>query len=202
MSHLDIAFASQNVFIPFLTWHLNFEYQTTFPASWEICTSVKKHQSDPDMEQESWGPKNECFWTVLEKTLESPLDCKIKPVSPEGNQSEYSLQGLMLKLKFQYYGHLMWITDSLQKTLILGKIEVRRRRGWLSRRYWMASPIWWTWIWASAESWWWTGRLDLLYSVGSQSQTWLSDWTDWFVNFKWMWYFLVRKWFFILVPLF
>ena len=67
---------------------------------------------------------------VLEKTLESPLDCKeIKPVNPKGNQSEYSLEGLMLKLKLQYFGHLMKRTDSFEKTLILGKIEGRRRRG-------------------------------------------------------------------------
>ena len=62
---------------------------------------------------------------VLEKTLESPLHCKeIKPVNPE-----YSLEGLMLKLKLQSFGHLMQRTDSLEKTLMLGKIEGRRRRG-------------------------------------------------------------------------
>ena len=79
----------------------------------------------------SWAPKNWCFWTVvLEKTLESPLDCKeIQPVHPKGNQSEYSLGGLMLKLILQYFGHLMWRADSLEKTLMLGKIEGRRRRG-------------------------------------------------------------------------
>ena len=63
----------------------------------------------------------------LENNLESPLDCKeIKPVSPKG--PEYSLEGLMLKLKLQYFGYLMRITDSLEKTLMLGKIEGRRRR--------------------------------------------------------------------------
>ena len=62
---------------------------------------------------------------VLEKTLESPLDCKeIQPVSPE-----YSLEGLMLKMKFQCFGHLMQRIDSFEKTLMLGKIEGRRRRG-------------------------------------------------------------------------
>ena len=61
---------------------------------------------------------------VLEKTLESPLDCKeIQPVHPKGNQSEYSLEGLMLKLKLQYFGHLMQRTESFEKTLMLGKIE-------------------------------------------------------------------------------
>ena len=67
---------------------------------------------------------------VLEKTLESPLDCKeIKAVKPKGNQSEYSLEGLMLKLKLQYFDHLMCRIDSLEKTLMLGKIEGGRRRG-------------------------------------------------------------------------
>ena len=67
---------------------------------------------------------------MLEKTLESPLDCKeIKPVNPKEINPEYSLEGLMLKLKLQYSGHLMRRADSLEKTLILGKIEGRRRRG-------------------------------------------------------------------------
>ena len=66
---------------------------------------------------------------VLEKTLESPLDCKeIQPVLPKGDQSGCSLEGLMLKLKLQYFGHLMQRADSLEKTPMLGKIEGRRRR--------------------------------------------------------------------------
>ena len=78
--------------------------------------------------KESWAPKNWCFWTVvLEKTLESLLDCKeIKPVLQEISP-EYSLEGLMLKLKLQSFGHLMWRADSFEKTLMLGKIEGRRR---------------------------------------------------------------------------
>ena len=84
--------------------------------------------------KESWAPKNWCFWTVV--TLQSPLDCKeIKPVSSQGNQSWISLEGLMLKLKLQYFGHLMWRTDSSEKTLMLGKIEGVRRRGWQRMRW-------------------------------------------------------------------
>ena len=65
---------------------------------------------------------------MLEKTLESPLDCKeIQPVHPKN--PEYSLEGWMLKLKFQYFGHLMRRADSMEKTLMLGKIEGRSRRG-------------------------------------------------------------------------
>ena len=67
---------------------------------------------------------------VLEKTLESPLDCKeIQPVHPKGDQPWISLEGMMLKLKLQYFGHLMRRVDSLGKTLMLGGIGVRRRRG-------------------------------------------------------------------------
>jgi len=67
---------------------------------------------------------------VLEKILKSPLDCKeIKTVNPIGNHSQYSLEGLMVKLKLQYFGHLMRRTDSLEKTQMLGKIEGRKRRG-------------------------------------------------------------------------
>ena len=66
---------------------------------------------------------------VLEKTLESPLDCKeIQAVNPKINP-EYSLERLMLKLKLHYFGHLVQTTDSLEKTLMLGKIEDKRRRG-------------------------------------------------------------------------
>ena len=81
--------------------------------------------------KESRAPKNWCFWTVvLEKTLESPLECKeIQPVHPKEISPGCSLKGLMLKLKLQYFGHLMWRADSLEKTLMLGKIEGRRRRG-------------------------------------------------------------------------
>ena len=86
--------------------------------------------------KESWAPRNSCFWTVvLEKTIKSPLDNK------ESNQSilreispEYSLEGLMLKLKLQHFGHLMWRTDSFEKTLMLGKIECGRSKGWQRMR--------------------------------------------------------------------
>ena len=70
---------------------------------------------------------------VLEKTLESPLDCReIQPVHPKEISPEYSLEGLMLKLKLQYFGHLMQRTDSLEKTPMLGKIEGSRKTGWMT----------------------------------------------------------------------
>ena len=87
----------------------------------------------------------------------------LKEITPK-----YSLEGLMLKLKLQYFGHLMRRTDSLEKTLMLEKTEGRRRRddkGWDG---WMASPTQWTWVWINSGSWWWTGRPDVLQSMGSQ----------------------------------
>ena len=87
--------------------------------------------------KESWAPKNWCFWTVmLEKTLRVPWTARrskqsiLKEISPE-----CSLEGLMLKLKLQYFDHLMWRTDSFEKTLMLGKIEGGRRRGWQRMRW-------------------------------------------------------------------
>ena len=87
--------------------------------------------------EESWVPKNWCFWmVVLEKTLESALDARrsnqsiLKEIS-----SGCSLEGLMLKLKLPYFGHLMRRADSFEKTLILGKIEGRRKRGWQRMRW-------------------------------------------------------------------
>ena len=81
--------------------------------------------------------------------------------------SGYSLEGLMLKLKLQYFGHLMWRADSLQKILMLGKTGGRRRRdngGWDG---WMASSTWWTCVWVDSGSWWWTGRPGVLQFMGS-----------------------------------
>ena len=86
-----------------------------------------------------------------------------KEISPE-----YSLEGLMLRLKLQYFGHLMWRTGSLEKTLMLGKTEGRRRRGDRGWDGWMASLTWRTWVWARSGSWWWTGRPGVLQTMESQ----------------------------------
>ena len=81
--------------------------------------------------KESWVQKNLCFWTVvLEQTLETPLESKkIQPVHPKGDQSWVFMKGLIVKLKLQLFGHLLWRADSFEKTLMLGKIEGGRRRG-------------------------------------------------------------------------
>ena len=87
----------------------------------------------------------------------------LKEISPD-----YSLEGLMLKIKLQYFGHLMQRPDSLEKTLILRKIEGRRRRGTTGRDGWMASPTQWTWVWASFGRWWRTRKPGVLESIESQ----------------------------------
>ena len=87
--------------------------------------------------KESWTLKNWCFRSMLlAKTLESPLGCKkIKPINPKGNQSWIFIGRTDLNLKVQYFGHLMWRADSLEKTLLLEKIKGRRRRGWQRMRW-------------------------------------------------------------------
>ena len=99
----------------------------------------------------------------------------LKEISPR-----CSLEGLMLKLKLQYFGHLMQRTDSFERTLMLGKIEGRRRRGWDG---WMASLTQWTWVWVDFGSWWWTGRPGVLQFMGSQrvGHNWATE-LNWMVE--------------------
>ena len=88
----------------------------------------------------------------------------------------YSLEGLMLKLKLQYFGHLMRRTDSFEKTLMLKRLRAREEgddRGWDG---WMASPTQWTWVWTDSWSWWWTGRPGVLQFMGLQRVG--HDWTE------------------------
>ena len=87
-----------------------------------------------------------------------------------------SLEGLMLKLKLQYFGHLMQKADSFEKTLMLGKTEGRRRKG----RQSMASPTQWTWVWVDSRSWWWTGRPGVLRLLRSQRVG-----HDWVTELNW-----------------
>ena len=108
----------------------------------------------------------------------------LKEISPE-----YSFKGLILKLKLQYFGHLMWRTDSVDKSLTLGKLKVggkRDNRGWDG---WMASPTQWTWVWVNSGSWWLPGKPGVLQSMGSQKfgQDWVTELTDlaiWRLQFK------------------
>ena len=152
--------------------------------------------------KESWVPKNWCFWTVVvEKTLESPLDCKeIEPVHPKGNQS------------WTFIGR----TDTEAETPILRPLTHWKRpscwerlkaggegddSGWDG---WMASPTQWTWVWVSSGSWWWTGKPGVLQSMGfPKNRTQLSDWTElnWqlytvygFVDLKWIEFQIFLQW--------
>ena len=94
----------------------------------------------------------------------------------------HSLEGLMLKLKLQYLGHLMQRVDLLEKTLMLGGIESRRRRGRQTMRWLEASLTRWTWVWVNSGSWWWTGRPGVLRFMGSQRvrHDWVTElnWTE------------------------
>ena len=87
----------------------------------------------------------------------------LKEVSPE-----YSLEGLILKLKLQYFGQLMRRTGSLEKALMLGKIEGRSRRGWQRMRWLQGIIDQRTWVWANSRSWWWPGKPGVLQSMGLQ----------------------------------
>ena len=92
-----------------------------------------------------------------------------------------SLEGMMLKLKLQYFGHLMRRVDSLEKTLMLGGIGGRKRgddRGWDG---WMASPTQWTWVWVNSGSWWLTGRPGVLRFMGSQRVR-----RNWVIELNWI----------------
>ena len=143
-----------------------------FPLVLYGCESwtMKKaeHQRTDAFELWSWRRLLRVPWTAR-RSSQSIL----KEISPG-----ISLEGMMLKLKLQYFGHLMRRVDSLEKTLMLGGIGGRRRRGQRGWDGWMALPSQWTWVWVNSRSWWWTGRPSVLQFIGSQSQTRLSDWPE------------------------
>ena len=171
MTNLDSILKSRDITLPTMV-HL--VKAMVFPVVMYGCESwtIKKaeHQRTDAFELWYWRRLLRVPWTAR-RSNQSIL----KEIS-----YEYSLKGLMLKLKLQYFGHLMWRTNSFEKTLMLGKIEGWRRRddtGWDS---WMASLARWTWVWVGSRSWWWTGNPGVLQSMGSQRVG-----HDWVTELNW-----------------
>ena len=143
--------------------------------------------------KEDWVPKNWCFWTVvLEKTLESPLDCKeIQPVHPKGNQSWIFIG----RTDAEAEAPILWPPDL--KSWLIGKDpdagnDWRQKEKGVGRGWdgWIASLTQWTWVWVDSGSWCWTGRPDVLQSMGSQrvSHDWAIElnllYFQWFKRFQ------------------
>ena len=140
---------------------------------------------------ESWTVKKAECWRIdafelwcWRRLLRVPWTARgsnqsiLKEISPG-----CSLEGLMLKLKLQYFGHLMWRVDSLEKTLMLERLGSGGKgdnRGWDG---WMASRTRWTWVWVNSGSWWWTGRPGVLRFMGSQRVR-----HNWTTELNWMHY--------------
>ena len=138
---------------------------------------------------ESWTVKKAERWRIDAFELQCWRRLLRVPSARRSNQSILeeispgcSLEGLMLKLKLQYFGHLMRRTDSLEKTLMLGKIKGRRRRGPQRMRWLDCSPTQWTWVWVNSGSWCWTGRPGVVQFMGLQRvrHDWATElnWTD------------------------
>ena len=165
MTNLDSIFKSRDITLP------------TKGRSQSYCFS----SSFVWMEKESWALKNWCFWTVvLKQTLESPMDCKeIKPVHPKGNQSWifigdwcWSWNSNILATWCEELTH--WNRLCHWERLKAGGEGMT---GWDG---WMASPIRWTWVWASFGCWWWTGKPGVLQVMGPQGAGW-----NWVTELNW-----------------
>ena len=159
MTNLDSIFKSRDIILPTKVCLVK---AMVFPVVMYGCESwtIKKaeHQRIDGFELWCWRGLLRVPWTAR-WSIQSIL----KEISPE-----YSLEGLMLKLKLQYFGHLMRRTDSFEKTLIWEWLKARGEgedRGWDG---WMTSPTQWAWVWVNSRSWWWTGRPGVLQSMGSQ----------------------------------
>ena len=155
MTNLDSIFKSRAIILP---TKVHLVKAVVFPVVMYGCESWTGHK-------ESWGPKNWCFWTVvLEKTLESPLVCReIKPVNPKGNQSWI----LMGRTDAEDETPILWLPDG--KNWLTGK-DPDAGKDWRQEEKGMTEDemvgwhhrTWWTWVWASSGSWWWTGKPGVL----------------------------------------
>ena len=158
MTNLDSIFKSKDITLP---TKICLVKAMVFPMVMYGCESwtVKKAERWRIDAFELW-----CWRRLLRVpwTARRSNQSILKEISPG-----CSLEGLMLKLKLQYFGHLIWRVDSLEKTLMLGGIGGRRRRGW-GWDGWMASLTRWMWVWVNSGSWWWTGKPGVLRFMGSQ----------------------------------
>ena len=144
--------------------------------------------------KESWAPKKWCFWiVVLEKTLESPLDCKIQPIHPKGDQSQVFIGRTDVEAETP----ILWPPDG--KNWLIGKApdtgkDWRQEETGTTEDEMVGWHHQWTWVWASFRNWWWTGKPGVLaiHRV-SNSRTWLSDWTELKMETRQLtWEYLVR----------
>ena len=171
MTNLDSILKSRDIILP---RKVRLVKAMVFPVVMYGCVrwTIKKAECQRIDSFKLW------CWTRLLRvpwTARRPNQSILKEISPE-----CSLERLMLKLKLQYFGHLMWRADSFEKTLMLGKIEGRRRRDDREWDGWMASPIQRTWVWVNSGSWWWTGRPGVLQFMGSQRVR-----HDWATELNW-----------------
>ena len=159
MTNLDGIFKSRNITLP---TKVHLVKSMVFPVVMYGC--------------ESWTVKKaECWRMRVLSTARRSNQSILKEISPG-----ITLEGMMLKLKLQYFGHLMWRVDSLEKTLTLGGMGAGGEgddRGWDG---WMASPTQWTWVWVNSGRWWWTGRPGVLWFMGSQRVR-----HDWATELNW-----------------
>ena len=173
MTNLDSILKSKDITLP---TKAHIVKAMVFPTVMYGCESwtIKKAEHRRIDAFELW-----CWWRLLRVpwTARRSNQSILKEISPE-----YSLAGLMLKLKLQYFAHLMQRIDWWEKTLKVGKTEGRRRgddRGWDG---WMASPTQWALLWVSSGSWWWTGKPGVLQSMGLQrvGHDWATElnWSD------------------------
>ena len=159
MTNLDNILKSRDITLP---TKVHLVKAVVFPVvmyGWE-CWTIKKAELRRIDAFELW-----CWRRLLRApwTARRSNQSILKDISPG-----FSLEGLMLKLKLQYFGQLMRRAESFEKTLLLGKIEDRRRRGGRWWDGWMASSTQWTWVWVDSRSWCWTGRPGVLQFMGSQ----------------------------------
>ena len=170
MTNVDSLLKSRDVTLP---TKVHLVKAMVFPVVMYGCESwtIKKaeHQRTDAFEVRCWRRLLRVTWTA--RRSNQPL---LKEIGPK-----YSLEGLMLKLKLQYFGHLMWRTDSLQRPWCWERLRAggeRDDRGWDG---WIASPTQWTWVWVNSRSWWWTEKPCVLQSMGHRV------WHDWATEPNW-----------------